>query len=395
MIGKERLRRAYLGKEIDRVPWSPMLYQWFNVNKYNGTLPKELVNCNTTLDVLRKMKADLFAKHEAFIVHADYSSCYFHITYKGNKLKTRAVKTCINDIFGPQGNLNFIGRIERHYVLNTPKGELTAKWIYNEDAGAPFEAKNLWTDFDSEYDRVHALLKDIKFIPDKDKWDNLIKKLGDDGIAHLRIPPTPLKVLHWLAGPERAIYFMADYPDEIADLVQIYEKKRIELIKQVVKWTQALVFTSGDNIDSLMYSPPIFQEFCGHSFRQCADIIHNEGKLLFTHACGQLKQVIKLCQDSGVDGVEGMASPPLGDLEFSEARKILGNNFVLQGGMTEKEEELEGPNKKEVIFDRVKKLFDGLDTKRAFVFGSGCCTGPKASYDNLLALRDACWRYGK
>jgi len=73
MTGKERLKRACLGMEIDRIPWAPMLYQWFNINKYRNKLPEKLNNCKTTLDAMRVMEAGLFAKHEAFIFSAGYS----------------------------------------------------------------------------------------------------------------------------------------------------------------------------------------------------------------------------------------------------------------------------------------------------------------------------------
>jgi uroporphyrinogen-III decarboxylase len=219
--------------------------------------------------------------------------------------------------------------------------------------------------------------------------------LGDDGAAHFRIPPTPLKILHWLAGPEQAIYFVCDNPDEVMELVRLYEVKRLELVKKAVGITGTLVFTSGDNMDSMMYGPPFFEDFCGHSFGQISEVIHEHGKLLFTHACGQLAGVIKLCADSGVDGMEGMAPPPLGDLGFGEARRLLGPEFVLQGGMTYTEEEMKGPDARERIFAAVRDLFETLPDKRRFVFSSGCCLSPKASYENVLALRDACWAYGR
>ena len=53
MTGKERLKRTCLGMEVDRIPWTPMLYQWFNINKYRNKFPEKLNNCKTTLDVMR------------------------------------------------------------------------------------------------------------------------------------------------------------------------------------------------------------------------------------------------------------------------------------------------------------------------------------------------------
>ena len=53
------------------------------------------------------------------------------------------------------------------------------------------------------------------------------------------------------------------------------------------------------------------------------------------------------------------------------------------------------PRVKHRLFNRVEEIFSSLSDKRAFIFGSGCCPTPKANYENLLILRDACWEYGQ
>jgi hypothetical protein len=394
MTAKERLQRACKGEEIDRVPWAPMIYQWYHVNKYNRTLPPELLGCDSALDALRAMKAECFAKHEGFVVYASSTKYRAEYEYAGKCLKQPVVKTCLHDVFGREGNLNFRGSSQRQDRITTPKGELTAVWRYEEETGAPFEEKFFWTDFHSEYERIRSLLEDVEFIVDADRWQNVITDLGEDGIAHLRIPPSPLKILHWLTGIERTVYFTSDHPTEIAELVRIYEHKRLELVKQAVKLPRTLVFTSGDNMDTITYTPSLFEKFIGRSFAQIADIIHEEGKLLFSHACGRLSEILKLLQDAGVDGLEGMAPPPVGDIGFGEARKQLGDRFVLQGGMTHLEEKYSGPETSKHIFRGVAELFSELPHRRAFIYGSGCCLDPGASYENILALRDACRLYG-
>jgi hypothetical protein len=375
-----------------------MIYQWFHVNRYNRTLPAELAGCGSALDALRAMKADCFAKHEGFSVYASYTKCRAGYEYSGKRLKDPVVKTCIHDVFGPAGNLDFRGTSRRQDRISTPKGELTALWRYEEETGAPFEEKFFWTDFRSEYERVRALLEDVEFVVDTDRWLQLIAELGEDGIAHLRIPPSPLKILHWLAGIERTVFFAADHPAEIAELVRTYEHKRLVLVKRVVKLPGTLVFTSGDNMDSITYTPSSFEEFIGRSFTQIADIIHGEGKLLFSHACGRLAEILKLLKEAGVDGLEGMAPPPIGDIGFGEARRLLGDHFVLQGGMTYFEEKCSVPGSnfetRKRISQRVADLFTQLPHKRSFIYGSGCCLDPGANYENILALRDACWQYG-
>jgi hypothetical protein len=44
MTAKERLKIACPGMEVDRIPWAPMLYQWFNIDGYRNKLPEKLNN---------------------------------------------------------------------------------------------------------------------------------------------------------------------------------------------------------------------------------------------------------------------------------------------------------------------------------------------------------------
>jgi len=45
VTGKERLTRAYLGQDVDRVALIPMLYQCYDVHQYDGALPAEVARC--------------------------------------------------------------------------------------------------------------------------------------------------------------------------------------------------------------------------------------------------------------------------------------------------------------------------------------------------------------
>jgi len=146
-------------------------------------------------------------------------------------------------------------------------------------------------------------------------------------------------------------------------------------------------------VDSLFYTPPLFREFCLPVLQNMARMVHRRGKYLFIYACGRLKSLAPLFPEAELDCVEGQAHPPLGDWRLDEARALSGR-LIVCGGMTAVEQEWSGPGAIDRIDRHVRDLFASMGDKRRFLFGSGCNTSPRTPYENLLAFRDAAWKYG-
>lgn len=86
----------------------------------------------------------------------------------------------------------------------------------------------------------------------------------------------------------------------------------------------------------------------------------------------------------------GQAAPPLGDWSLHEAR-ALTDRMIVCGGMAAPEQELRSAD----AVDRINRdPFASMGDKRRFLFGSSCNTSPRTPYGNLLAFRDAAWKYG-
>ena len=61
-----------------------------------------------------------------------------------------------------------------------------------------------------------------------------IAVVGNDGVVMCHVTQSPLKMLHWLAGPQNATYFIMDHPEETRELARIHEEKALKLLEQVV-----------------------------------------------------------------------------------------------------------------------------------------------------------------
>jgi hypothetical protein len=122
------------------------------------------------------------------------------------------------------------------------------------------------------------------------------------------ITQSPLKMLHWLAGPQNATFFIVDHPEETKALARIHEEKALALLQQVVDMPEAEIFFSGDNLDTMFYPPRFYRDYCQSFFSRAAEIIHRRGKRFVVHACGRNKKLLPLVGASGVDCLEGISA---------------------------------------------------------------------------------------
>jgi hypothetical protein len=384
VTGKERILATLAGETPDRVPFVPNIWQWYHVNRYNGSLPLALAGTASPVEALKVLGAGIFSKFDGGLPQPVYHVCAHNVTFEGEFPTDRVPWTPF---------ASFEGGPVRREQIETPHGILGHAWEYRADTGAAFELEH-WLKDMSEFPAVRFWMEDTEWAPDWAALRRGRELIGDDGTFIFKLLPSPLKQLHWLAGQVNATYMILDHPQEMRELAAIHEQKSIEYLEQVVDLDEVWVFEVADTLDSLFATPKLFEEFCVPSIKKQAEMVHARGKYLFIHACGQLKKLAPLMLEAGLDCAEGQAPPPIGDWPLHEA-KALSERFILCGGMAAPQQELRGPDASLAIDSYVRDLFVSMGDKRRFLFGSSCNTSPLTPYKNLLGFRDASWRYGE
>ncbi len=187
---------------------------------------------------------------------------------------------------------------------------------------------------------------------------------------------------------------MMDHPEEMKVLAQIHEEKALAFLEKIVDNADTQVFISLDNLDSAFYSPYLYREFCQSFFTHAAEIAHSRGKIFTVHACGHNKALMRLVGACGVDCLEGITPPPMGDVPLSQARAMTGYaNFTVNGGMDTSHLEIRD-NAEQEITGYVRQLFESMGDKRHFIFASSCTTPLATPWENLVCFRDAAREYG-
>jgi len=389
MAGRERILAAFNGGRADLVPFAPNIYLWFYYHRYHGTLPEELRAAAHPLDVLRRLDADTLcvARWDTqWAVSETYSAGTYTDAWTGDSGRDAPTVTSFN-IYPPH-------KSEHRKRFETPRGALTQTWAFTPESAADFEAKYWWTDWD-EYEAVRFMLEARDYRFDAGLFRHWFKRIGDDGVVMCHVTQSPLKMLHWLAGPQNATYFIMDHPEETKSLARIHEEKALALLEQVVDMPETEIFFSGDNLDSMFYPPRFYRDYCDSFFTRAAEIVHRRGKRFVVHACGRNKVLLPLVGASGVDCLEGITPPPLGDVQLGDARRLAGKpDFTINGGMDSPHLEIRDDAER-VLHDYTRELFASMGDKRHFIYASSCMTSPLTPWENLRYLRDAAREYGR
>ncbi len=164
-------------------------------------------------------------------------------------------------------------------------------------------------------------------------------------------------MLHLLLGPEQTTYLLMDEPQRSAELLALHETAQLDLVRQMAQ-AGVPAMMAMDNLDTTFHPPQYVEQYSASFYEKASRICREHGSLFFIHACGRQRDNLKLIASLGVNGLEGVAFPPLGDVELDEAMRLAGDRLIITGGISAKE--FQRLETRQQVFDYVKDLFTRL-----------------------------------
>lgn len=104
--------------------------------------------------------------------------------------------------------------------------------------------------------------------------------------------------------------------------------------------------------------PTAFEKYVFALDRSLINLIHEAGGNVWVHCHGKMKPVLKRFMDMGVDVLNPIEPPPMGDLMMSEAFDVVGNYMGLEGNI-ETHDFMVAPNE-----ELLKKIHETLEAGR-------------------------------
>jgi len=199
---------------------------------------------------------------------------------------------------------------------------------------------------------------------------------------------------HGLRIVSRLQTMLMDHGEKLKELFDIHTRKTLAFVEHLLEHTDVRFFLSNDNLDVMLIPPYFFDEFLMDHFRAVADLIHSRGGYFWVHSCGNNYELADCIKRSGIDCMEGLTQPPLGNFPLHAAHELIGPTFVVNGGNSCHEQERFEEDSADYVRDYSVALFKSMKNNPRFIYASSCNTSPRTPWRNLVALRDAAREFG-
>lgn len=356
-----------------RFVFAPNYWQWFAHHKNHGILPEELKHCETQLEMINYLGVDVFSRN-IYCKQDEYWIGGICDEYFEDG------KVVISTEFDKRNKIT-----NKEYYFKT--GKLSEKLLYVFDESTIVQKDFLMTNFSEQSNLFEQFVASRKWKFNKTKFEQVQQEIGERGVVIVGDFFSPLKMLHFTMGPVNSVYLLMEQPEFSKRLLDFHEKAQLDLVKQCVT-NGVRVIMSMDNLDTMFHPPEYVEAYSASFYEKASAICHENGAKFFIHACGNQKDNLKLINSLNVDGLEGFAFPPLGDIELDEAMKITSDNFIITGGISPME--TRDLKTKQEVFNYVENLFDKLEPfKNKFIFSASCNTAIDASWETIQHFRDA------
>lgn len=377
MTDKESVLRILRREDPGSFLFAPNLWQW-NTHRLNHrrTLPG-IAPESTQLELIRHLECQVFSRNVYSDPYDNWFGGMTTIVWEGVEYSETRTADGADTV------------ICRSYRMRG--GELTERLRYVHAESTLVQEEFLIKDFKTDYELYQRLIqgKQYRFLDFAFRRESSL--IGDAGILVAGEVFSPLKLLHLHLGAVDTTYALLDYPDECRTVMETHASAMLAYIEEAVRAGVAAVM-SMDNLDTMFHPPTYVEAYSADFYAKAADICHAHGATFFIHACGQQRANLKILADLGIDGLEGVAYPPLGDVELDEAMEITGENFIITGGISAME--TRDLRKREEVFSYVRDLFSRMKPYRhRFMLSASCNTAIDTTWETILNFRDAWLEY--
>lgn len=134
-------------------------------------------------------------------------------------------------------------------------------------------------------------------------------------------------------GTEELVYALADYPETVQALWQAMVENDLKAAKLAVESGAYAYYLTWEDSSTQNYSPRQYRRYIASEIAQWCELLNTNGMRYIQHACGHLKHLLSMMQQSGVFAVESISPPPTGNIALRDARTLVGDEFGIIGGI--------------------------------------------------------------
>lgn len=215
--------------------------------------------------------------------------------------------------------------------LVTPVGQLTEATTYDVNFGSPWIVKH-WIETPNDMAVMRYVVEHTDFEPAPEDFLRRDRAIGDAGIVLGLVSPIPIMRM-WveMMGTETwAELSMSEVDgfDELHEAVFAAYRRQIDLAAD----GPAEFIWLPDNVTASVVSPSFYKKYGIPAYDYACSALRRAGKRSFSHYDGACLALRDLIAGTGIDILEALTPPPMGDTTVAQARaawpdKVLSLNI--------------------------------------------------------------------
>lgn len=221
-------------------------------------------------------------------------------------------------------------------TFKTPVGDLVVEHTLNRqmiDDGVRCYTSKHPILCDDDYAPAVYMLERMEIVLQLERLAARRAEFGDFGFvvpSIERIPFQQLLIDYFVTTD--FFYALHDDRQQVATLMALLDAKLVEAIRLLAA-DDGPYIQIGDNLDGDMTNPRLFRHHCLPVYQRYADLIHAQGKRMGSHTDGNLKPLLPLLAESGLDVCESFSPAPLTPMTVAEALALWNPTPVIWGGI--------------------------------------------------------------
>jgi len=359
---KQRILAAAWKQPVDKLPFGARIDLWYNYHSGHDTLPEKYQGWSM-VDILRDQGA-------------------------GIQLRSGSTRTEYH-------NVEVVTHSDPPYTTTeyrTPVGSVTLKTFHKPEEGPQghYEVEHPFRS-EKDYPVIEYLLANTIVVPDLDNYYKVEEMLGDDGVIVTGLGYSPMqRIMRYWIGYERFFYELHDHPTKVERLYELIVKLSKKILDIVVNSPVEIIGVCGNWSDDM--HTPVFKKYFVPWFREAVELLHSKGKLSQVHIDGEMKRLIPMFLETGIDVAEAWSPAPMTSVTTAELRKAWGDKVTIWGGVPSM---LFEPQYSDQEFDDyVINLFKEVSPGHSFIVGMGDNLPFDGKIERVGRLVDLIEKYG-
>ena len=203
----------------------------------------------------------------------------------------------------------------------TPKGAISSKLEFNRTEGyiSGCVMERLFKS-EQDYPAIEYLVENITLIPDYEGYLRLAEAIEEDGVIICGLRASPMQfIMRDMMGYQTFFYELADNPQKVDHLYEVVKEqwnRQLDILANSAAKTLMICGNWSDDIHT-----PVFRKYFAPWLREATEFLHDADKLTQVHIDGEMRRLIPLFLETGIDVAEAWSPSPMTSVTTSELRK--------------------------------------------------------------------------